>query len=44
MAAIVAALPDRLPFTHLAFFSGWPNAMTAFMTAREQFAKRDAAG
>lgn len=30
--------------THLAFYSSWPNAMTAIMTAREQFAKRDAAG
>ncbi len=30
--------------THLAFYSGWPNAMTAITTAREQFAKRDAAG
>ena len=28
--------------THLAFYSGWPNAMTAIMTAKEQFAKRDA--
>lgn len=24
--------------THLAFYSGWPNAMTAIMTAKEQFA------
>jgi 4-carboxymuconolactone decarboxylase len=29
--------------THLAFYSGWPNAMTAIMTAKEQFAKRCAA-
>ncbi|BCS54253.1 hypothetical protein GSbR_24890 [Geobacter sp. SVR] len=28
--------------THLAFYSGWPNAMTAITTAREQFASRDA--
>lgn len=28
--------------THLAFYSGWPNAMTAIMTAKEQFAKRNA--
>ncbi|HEX8960083.1 MAG TPA: carboxymuconolactone decarboxylase family protein [Geobacteraceae bacterium] len=25
--------------THLAFYAGWPNAMTAIVTAREQFAK-----
>jgi len=29
--------------THLAFYSGWPNAMTAIMTAKEQFAKKDSA-
>lgn len=29
--------------THLAFYSGWPNAMTTIMTAKEQFSKRDAA-
>lgn len=29
--------------THLAFYSGWPNAMTAILTAKEQFVKRDAA-
>jgi 4-carboxymuconolactone decarboxylase len=28
--------------THLAFYSGWPNAMTAIMTAKEQFSKKDA--
>ncbi|CAG1015718.1 4-carboxymuconolactone decarboxylase [Anaerolineae bacterium] len=28
--------------THLALYSGWPNAMTAMMTAKEQFAKKDA--
>ena len=28
--------------THLAFYSGWPNAVTAIMTAKVQFAKRDA--
>ncbi len=28
--------------THLALYSGWPNAMTAIMTAKEQFAKREA--
>jgi len=26
--------------THLAFYSGWPNAVTAVMTAKEQFAQR----
>jgi 4-carboxymuconolactone decarboxylase len=25
--------------THLAFYSGWPNAMTAAMTAKEVFSK-----
>jgi 4-carboxymuconolactone decarboxylase len=25
--------------THLAFYSGWPNAMTAIMTAKEVFSK-----
>ena len=25
--------------THLAFYSGWPNAMTAIMVAKEVFAK-----
>ena len=25
--------------THLAFYSGWPNAMTAIMVAREVFSK-----
>lgn len=25
--------------THLAFYAGWPNAMTAIMTAKEQFAR-----
>jgi 4-carboxymuconolactone decarboxylase len=25
--------------THLAFYAGWPNAMTAIMTAREVFSK-----
>jgi 4-carboxymuconolactone decarboxylase len=25
--------------THLAFYSGWPNAMTAVMTAKEVFSK-----
>ena len=29
--------------THLAFYSGWPNAMTAITTAKEEFAKKDAA-
>jgi 4-carboxymuconolactone decarboxylase len=28
--------------THLAFYSGWPNAMTAIMIAKEVFSKRDA--
>lgn len=28
--------------THLAFYSGWPNAMTAITTAKEQFSKKDA--
>jgi 4-carboxymuconolactone decarboxylase len=27
--------------THLAFYSGWPNAMTAIMIAKEIFSKRD---
>ncbi|MEN6559284.1 MAG: carboxymuconolactone decarboxylase family protein [Acidobacteriota bacterium] len=27
--------------THLAFYAGWPNAMTAIMVAKEQFSKRD---
>jgi 4-carboxymuconolactone decarboxylase len=26
--------------THLAFYSGWPNAMTAIMTAKDEFAKQ----
>jgi len=25
--------------THLAFYSGWPNAMSAIMVAKELFAK-----
>jgi 4-carboxymuconolactone decarboxylase len=25
--------------THLAFYSGWPNAMTAMTTAKELFSK-----
>ncbi len=25
--------------THLAFYSGWPNAMTAIMVAKEEFSK-----
>ena len=28
--------------THLAFYSGWPNAMSAIMVAKELFSKRDA--
>jgi 4-carboxymuconolactone decarboxylase len=28
--------------THLAFYSGWPNAMTAIMVAKELFSRRDA--
>ena len=28
--------------THLAFYAGWPNAMTAIMVAKELFSKRDA--
>jgi 4-carboxymuconolactone decarboxylase len=27
--------------THLAFYSGWPNSMTAIMVAKELFSKRD---
>jgi 4-carboxymuconolactone decarboxylase len=27
--------------THLAFYSGWPNAMSAIMIAKELFSKRD---
>ena len=27
--------------THLAFYSGWPNAMNAIMVAKELFSKRD---
>ena len=27
--------------THLAFYSGWPNAMTAIMVAKELLSKRD---
>jgi 4-carboxymuconolactone decarboxylase len=27
--------------THLAFYSGWPNAMNAIMVAKELFFKRD---
>lgn len=27
--------------TQLAFYSGWPNAMTAAMIAKEQFSKKD---
>jgi 4-carboxymuconolactone decarboxylase len=27
--------------THLAFYSGWPNAMTAIMLAKEIFSKSD---
>jgi 4-carboxymuconolactone decarboxylase len=27
--------------THLAFYSGWPNAMSAIMIAKEIFSKRD---
>ena len=28
--------------THLAFYTGWPNAMTAITTAKEQFSGKDA--
>ena len=28
--------------THLAFYSGWPNAMSAIMIAKELFSKKDA--
>jgi 4-carboxymuconolactone decarboxylase len=28
--------------THLAFYSGWPNAMNAIMIAKELFSKEDA--
>jgi 4-carboxymuconolactone decarboxylase len=28
--------------THLAFYSGWPNAMTSIMVAKEVFSKKDA--
>lgn len=31
-----------MKLTHLAFYSGWLNAMTAMLTAKEQFATRDA--
>lgn len=27
--------------THLAFYSGWPNAMNAIMVAKEQFSRMD---
>jgi 4-carboxymuconolactone decarboxylase len=27
--------------THLAFYSGWPNSMSAIMIAKELFSKRD---
>jgi len=27
--------------THLAFYSGWPNAMTAILLAKELFEKAD---
>jgi 4-carboxymuconolactone decarboxylase len=27
--------------THLAFYSGWPNAMSAIMVAKELFSKKD---
>ena len=27
--------------THLAFYAGWPNAMSAIMVAKELFSKRD---
>jgi 4-carboxymuconolactone decarboxylase len=27
--------------THLAFYAGWPNAMSAIMIAKELFSKRD---
>jgi len=28
--------------THLAFYAGWPNAMTAIITAKELFERRPA--
>jgi len=28
--------------THLAFYSGWPSSMSAIMTAKELFSKKDA--
>jgi len=30
--------------THLAFYSGWPNAMNAIMVAKELFSKKDSSG
>ncbi len=30
--------------THLAFYSGWPNAMNAILVAKELFSKKDASG
>jgi 4-carboxymuconolactone decarboxylase len=30
--------------THLAFYSGWPNAMSAIMVAKELFSKKDVSG
>lgn len=30
--------------THLAFYAGWPNAMSALPVAKEVFAKRHEAG
>jgi 4-carboxymuconolactone decarboxylase len=29
--------------THLAFYSGWPNAMTSITVAKEVFSKKDSA-
>jgi alkylhydroperoxidase/carboxymuconolactone decarboxylase family protein YurZ len=30
--------------THLAFYSGWPNAMNAITIAKELFSKKDVSG
>lgn len=36
-SVVTALLPVKRPLMHLAFYAGWPNAMTAVSVAKEVF-------